>query len=71
MLFEAGPSNARFPIVHVWGSPYEVGFAQGTLMKKEILEFVHKTNAYLLEEIVSRLSNLPLDRYDVTNIDLI
>ena len=40
-------------------------------MKKEILEFVHKTNAYLLEEIVSRLSNLPLDRYDVTNIDLI
>jgi hypothetical protein len=23
MLFEAGPSNARFPIVHMWGNPYE------------------------------------------------
>jgi len=27
MLFEAGPENARFPVVHLWGTPYEVGFA--------------------------------------------
>jgi len=25
MLFEAGPLNATFPIVHIWGNPYEIG----------------------------------------------
>ncbi len=47
MLYEAGPLNATFPIVHVWGTPYEVGFAQGTLRKQEIKEFVFKTWGYL------------------------
>lgn len=25
MLFEAGPKNYTFPIVHIWGNPYEIG----------------------------------------------
>jgi hypothetical protein len=57
MLFEAGPANARFPIVHLWGNPYEIGVAQGTLMKEAVRQFVYKTNAYLLEEIVSDMGD--------------
>ncbi len=57
MLFEGGPANARFPVVHVWGTPYEVGFAQGTLRKKEIAEFVGKVWGYLLSEGVQSLSD--------------
>jgi len=51
MLFEAGPPDAPFPVVHVWGTPYEVGFAQGTLMKDDINTFVNAVWDYLLEEL--------------------
>lgn len=55
MLFEAGPANASFPIVHLWGTPYEVGFAQGTIRKNEIKEFIDKTWAYLNSALVLEL----------------
>jgi isopenicillin-N N-acyltransferase-like protein len=55
MLFEAGPPNARFPVVHVWGTPYEMGYAQGQLMKKDITQFVTKTWGYLVSEVVQYL----------------
>eukprot|EP00286_Rhodomonas_abbreviata_P021890 CAMPEP_0181308452 /NCGR_PEP_ID=MMETSP1101-20121128/11470_1 /TAXON_ID=46948 /ORGANISM="Rhodomonas abbreviata, Strain Caron Lab Isolate" /LENGTH=445 /DNA_ID=CAMNT_0023414835 /DNA_START=22 /DNA_END=1359 /DNA_ORIENTATION=- len=54
-LYEAGPANARFPVVHVWGTPYEVGFAQGTLMKPVIKDFVGKTWKYLSEELTEAM----------------
>jgi isopenicillin-N N-acyltransferase like protein len=47
-LYEAGPENARFPIVHVAGNPYEVGYAQGLLQKEYLREFIDKTYAYFL-----------------------
>lgn len=57
-LFLSGPSNARFPIVHVWGTPYEMGYAQGELQKRYITEFVSKTYAYLLNMVVSEMGEL-------------
>ena len=51
-LYTAGPEGATFPIVHVWGTPYEVGFAQGTLMKKDIISFVTSTWKYLSTSLV-------------------
>mmetsp|Transcript_4788 Transcript_4788/g.6599 ORF Transcript_4788/g.6599 Transcript_4788/m.6599 type:complete len:452 (+) Transcript_4788:41-1396(+) len=57
MLFEAGPLNATFPIVHIWGNPYEIGFAQGTLRKEAIREFISKTYKYLVTEFVSSMDN--------------
>ena len=61
MLFEAGPANATFPIVHLWGNPYELGFAQGTLLKKEMNEFIYGLWAYLITELVDSFpsSNFP------------
>jgi len=52
-LFQAGPAGATFPIVHVYGTPYEVGFAQGTIQKKQIIEFVTKTWGYLTAMLVN------------------
>ena len=40
MLFEAGPPNATFPIVHLWGTPYDIGYAQGKLMRETVVDFV-------------------------------
>lgn len=51
MLFEAGPPNASFPVVHLWGNAYEMGFAQGSLMKEYIKGFVYKTWGYLITEL--------------------
>jgi isopenicillin-N N-acyltransferase-like protein len=56
MVFEAGPANARFPVVHLWGTPYEMGFAQGTIRKEEIRKFVTETWAYLNSELLEALS---------------
>lgn len=51
-LYEAGPDGARFPILHVWGSPYEVGYAQGTILKDEINKFVTATWNYLSTSLI-------------------
>jgi hypothetical protein len=56
MVFEAGPANNRFPVVHVWGTPYEMGYAQGTIRKKEIIQFVTQTWTYLTSSLVQALS---------------
>ena len=55
MLFEAGPPNATFPVVHLWGTPYEVGYAQGILIKPMIKDFVYKTWGYLSSSLVEAL----------------
>lgn len=60
MLFEAGPPNATFPVVHLWGTPYEVGFAQGELIGPMIKEFVYRTWQYLSVEMLEELDNLPI-----------
>lgn len=57
MLFEAGPANARFPVVHVWGTPYEVGFAQGTVRKEAIIQFVAQVWEYLVTGLTPYITN--------------
>lgn len=56
-LYEAGPSNARFPVVHVYGNAYEVGYAQGLLQKEYLREFISKTYAYFLELAVDEMGD--------------
>jgi len=60
MLFEAGPHNATFPVVHLWGTPYEVGFAQGELIGPMIKEFVYRTWQYLSVEMLEELDSLDI-----------
>ena len=63
MLFEAGPPNATFPVVHLWGTPYEVGYAQGELVGPIIKDFVYKTWAYLSTEMLEELDNLDIPEF--------
>lgn len=46
--YRAGPENARFDVVHVYGSAYEMGFAQGKLMKVSMTQFVLGTWEWLI-----------------------
>jgi isopenicillin-N N-acyltransferase-like protein len=63
MLFEAGPPNATFPVVHLWGTPYEVGYAQGELIGPMIKEFVYRTWQYLSVEMLEELDDLPIPEF--------
>eukprot|EP00605_Chrysophyceae_sp_TOSAG23-4_P002579 GSChrysophyteH1.ASY1.ANO1.2849.1 assembled CDS len=57
VLYEAGPENARFPVVHVYGTPYEMGYAQGELVGESLSGFVHGTFKYLIDEASDALPN--------------
>jgi isopenicillin-N N-acyltransferase-like protein len=63
MLFEAGPPNATIPVVHLWGTPYEVGYAQGELMGPMLKEFVYRTWYYISSELVAALSGPVLPQW--------
>lgn len=55
VLYHAGPENATFPVAHIYGTPYELGFAMGTLQKKDVNAFISKTWKYLLDMVVEEL----------------
>lgn len=68
MLFTAGPANAPFDVVHVWGTPYEVGFAQGELLKPTVIAFVKETWSYLKSSLVQALDGDKLPQWLKTMI---
>ena len=39
---------ASIPVLHLWGSPFEMGFARGVLMGSEILVLLAKTEEYMM-----------------------
>jgi len=57
ILYEAGPENARFPVAHVYGSAYDMGYAQGSLVGPELSAFVHETFAYLIDALGPSMPN--------------
>lgn len=61
-LFWTGSLSNPIPIVHVYGTPYEMGYAQGQLRRAAIKSFVTRVYAYLLSQIVEGIPE---------NIDLI
>jgi len=46
-------------LVHVYGTPYEMGFARGTLMKEEITQLIPDVFAYFKAEIDQYIFFLP------------
>ena len=52
VLYETGPDNAKFDVVHVFGSPYEMGYAQGELVGDKIRQFVHGTFSYIIDSVI-------------------
>jgi len=43
-------AGTQFYIAHLWGTPYEMGFAHGTLLRDEIIDFMTKLWVHLEEE---------------------
>ena len=49
-LYHVGTGDDAFSVVHLWGTPYQKGYAHGTLMKQHTTEFVQRAFAYFVSE---------------------
>jgi isopenicillin-N N-acyltransferase-like protein len=44
-------------VAHVWGTAYDMGYAQGELMRDEARAFVPQIYQYLVEQILNKAAN--------------
>ncbi|KAK6166612.1 hypothetical protein SNE40_023263 [Patella caerulea] len=73
-LYEVGSGEDAFKIVHVWGTPYQMGYAQGSLVKNETQQMVAAVWKYMEDQIAVPINNTIHFRnwflYDVANLGL-
>ncbi|KAH3769045.1 hypothetical protein DPMN_170292 [Dreissena polymorpha] len=55
-LYQAGIAQDAFYVVHVWGTPYEMGYAQGQLLKTEANLFMNSVWRYLEEQVIQAIN---------------
>jgi len=47
----AGPTDQQFYVLHLYGSPYEMGYAHGQLLKDVVIQFVDQVWEYITDEM--------------------
>jgi len=57
--FRAGQDGFDFWVMHVYGTPYERGLAQGQMMKEEVTTMVNGVWAYMELQVEQALAGLP------------
>ncbi|EDQ88770.1 uncharacterized protein MONBRDRAFT_32718 [Monosiga brevicollis MX1] len=55
-LYRVGGGNDTINVVHLWGTPYEKGFAHGTLMQDDAKDFINAVWAYLELQVEQALN---------------
>jgi hypothetical protein len=56
-LFTVGTGDDALKVAHVWGNAYEMGYAEGQLLKDEMNEFIPEVYQYLVEQILNKAAN--------------
>jgi len=56
-LYIAGEGEDSIDVVHLWGTPYQMGFAHGTLMKDKLNAFYPQVYSYLEEQVFQKAAN--------------
>jgi len=56
---DGGNTATNISVVHLWGSAYDMGYAQGTLKKNQLIAFMNQAWSYLETEIDQYISFLP------------
>ncbi|XP_006823777.1 protein dcd1A-like [Saccoglossus kowalevskii] len=49
-LYTVGKGDDQIKVLHVWGTPYEMGFAHGTILKDEAKSFIDDVWKYIEDE---------------------
>eukprot|EP00043_Microstomoeca_roanoka_P004787 m.51843 g.51843 ORF g.51843 m.51843 type:complete len:440 (+) comp12654_c0_seq1:210-1529(+) len=55
-LYTVGGGDDVINVVHLYGTPYEMGFAHGTLMKQEASDFINAVWSYLELQVESAIN---------------
>ena len=63
-LYWADSGNNRISVVHVWGTPYEMGFAQGRILKDRLTGFMTSLWDYMIDEITHEINEFLPDLPD-------
>ena len=56
-LYSVGTGDDALQVAHVWGSAYDMGYAQGELLTKEMQEFIPDVYSYLVEQVLGKAAN--------------
>nr|XP_039248441.1 protein dcd1A-like [Styela clava] len=73
-LFTVGDANTALKVVHVWGSPYEMGYAHGSLLKTEAASFMNAVWDYMEDQVVQGINGTGIWKFhewflkDVANL---
>eukprot|EP01116_Phalansterium_solitarium_P021722 TRINITY_DN6884_c0_g5_i1.p1 TRINITY_DN6884_c0_g5~~TRINITY_DN6884_c0_g5_i1.p1 ORF type:complete len:449 (+),score=180.95 TRINITY_DN6884_c0_g5_i1:148-1494(+) len=68
---DGGNTSSTFYVIHVWGKPYDWGFAQGSLLRGTANTFIETTWKYMEGEVESAISFFPKWlQEDIANLGL-
>jgi len=56
-LYTIGQGGDVKDLVHVWGSPYENGYAMGELLRSKVRRFIPEVYTYTESQLVSNVGN--------------
>lgn len=59
-LYVAGKGDDQIDVVHLWGSPFEMGLAHGTIQRDRAIKLVNAIWNYLEMQIVNKKNNKEL-----------
>jgi exportin-7 len=54
-LYRIGSGDDSINVVHLWGTPYEMGYAHGTIVKQELTGLIETFWKYMESQIVSSI----------------
>jgi len=57
---DGGNTSSTFNVIHVWGNPYEMGFAQGTLMKDNLKDYINSVWLYFEAQVEEVINTVPI-----------
>jgi len=58
-LYQIQPGTTKISVVHVWGTPYQMGYAYGTLLKDQLNTFLPSLWSYMESQVDQVLQSLP------------
>lgn len=69
-LYTVGDGDDKISVVHLWGSPYERGFAHGTIMKQDVKNMIDSVWEYIVEQVESAI-NGTLKKFPAKVVDFL
>jgi exportin-7 len=57
-LYTIADGDEQIYVTHLWGTPYEMGYAHGSLLKDRMIALVNSFWAYMESQVVSYMKRI-------------